>query len=50
VDAAISEAMTAKAVEASDLKDEKDSLQTMLEEIAEELEQHKIQVLLQCGL
>ena len=44
--AAISEAMTAKTVEASDLKDEKDSLQTMLDEIAEELEQQKIQVLL----
>ena len=44
--AAISEAMTAKTIEASDLKDEKGSLQKMLHEIAEELEQQKIQVLL----
>ena len=42
--AAISEAMTVKAIEASDLKNGKDSLQTMLDEIAEELEQQKIQV------
>ena len=44
--AAISEAMTTKTVEAMNLKDEKDSLQTMLDEIAEELERQKIQVLL----
>ena len=44
--AAISEAITAKAIEASGLKDDKDSLQTMLDEITEELEQQQIQVLL----
>ena len=42
--AAITEAMTAKTVEASDLKVEKDSLKTMLDEIAQELERRKIQV------
>lgn len=41
---AINEAMTAKAVETMDLKEEKDSLQKILEDIAEELEQRKIQV------
>ena len=43
---AISEAITVNAIKASDLKNEKDSLQIMLDEIAEELEQQKIQVLL----
>ena len=43
--AAISEAMTAKTVEALDLKEEKESMQKMLYKIAEELEQQKIQVL-----
>ena len=43
--AAISEAITVNPSKASDLKNEKDSLQIMLDEIAEELEQQKIQVL-----
>ncbi len=45
--AAMSEVVTAKTVEAMDLKEEKDSLKTMLDEIAQELEQRKLQVLLQ---
>ena len=44
--AAISEAITAKAIEASGLKDDKNLLQTMLDEIAEELELQQLQVLL----
>lgn len=43
--AAFSEAVTTKTVEAMNLKDEKDLLQTMLDEIAEELERQKFQVL-----
>ena len=43
--AEFSEAVTTKTVKASGLKDEKDSLQTMLDEITEELERQKIQVL-----
>jgi chaperonin cofactor prefoldin len=44
--AVISEVMTAKTAEAMDLKEEKDSLQKMLDEIAGELDHRKAQVLL----
>ena len=42
--AVISEAMTAKTVEAMNLKEEKDSIKSMLDEIALELERQKVQV------
>ena len=42
--AAMNEAMTAKSVEAMDLKEEKETLQKMLKGIAEELERQKIEV------
>ena len=43
--AVIHKAITAKTVEAKDLKEEKESLQKILEDIADELESRKIQVL-----
>ena len=42
--AAINEAMTAKTIEALDLKEEKEMLQKKLKGIAEELEQRRIEV------
>ena len=44
--AAVNEAMTAKTIEAMDLKEEKETLQNTLKGIAEELERRKIEVCL----
>ena len=43
--AVMTKALTMKSVEAKDLKEEKESLQTILEDIAGELERRKIEVL-----